>query len=488
MAPIDFTKIYTPQPRQQLLHATQARQILYGGAAGGGKSMAMRWDAISFCLANPGLNAIIFRRTLPELRANHIRFLRTDIPPEVGQWKESEKLMSFFNGSQLVCGYAENEMDIEKYQGQELHYVGIEEAGQFTPYQISYLRGRNRIGNWVPSQPEFLPRLVMTANPGGVSHAWLKEHFIDPAPPETLFLDDTMIDPDDPDDKGWPTIFIPATMHDNAYIDKGYGGQFAGLPEELQRALREGDWDVAVGAFFSDTWRREKHVLKPFTIPGDWMRFMSYDHGSAHPFCVHWWAVAPEDYETPDGQIIPASSMVCYREWYGATKNNKGLKLTAEQIAAGIKEMQGSDRMTYGVADPSVWKFDGGPSIGERLARSGVAFRRADNSRIAGWDQVRRRLRINEADGRPRMFFFNTCTAVIRTLPVIPHDKRRIEDIDTRSEDHAADSVRYAAMSRPFTKTGEEKVDEVSKAWTVAGWAKETRRRAGKSTRINVRI
>jgi hypothetical protein len=84
-----------------------------------------------------------------------------------------------------------------------------------------------------------------------------------------------------------------------------------------------------------------------------------------------------------------------------------------------------------------------------------VSFRRADNARIAragamgGWDQVRQRLN-GDDDGRAMLFFFANCHHVIRTLPVLQHDETKVEDLMTDSEDHAADEVRYACMSRPW--------------------------------------
>jgi hypothetical protein len=131
--------------------------------------------------------------------------------------------------------------------------------------------------------------------------------------------------------------------------------------------------------------------------------------------------------------------------------------MTAEEVGSGIRARERGEKINFGVGDPSIWKFDGGPSIGERLGKLGVRFRRADNSRVAGWDQVRQRL-IGD-DGVPMMYFFKDCIDTIRTLPVLTHDKHRMEDINTTEEDHAADEIRYACMSRPFTRKAPE-IDE----------------------------
>jgi hypothetical protein len=89
------------------------------------------------------------------------------------------------------------------------------------------------------------------------------------------------------------------------------------------------------------------------------------------------------------------------------------------------------------------------------MARSKVGFAPADNTRVpqrgamSGWNQVRQRLR-GDVDGRAMMVFFSTCKDSIRTLPVLQHDHDRPEDVDTESEDHAPDEIRYACNSRPF--------------------------------------
>jgi hypothetical protein len=231
-----------------------------------------------------------------------------------------------------------------------------------------------------------------------------------------------------------------------------------------RKAWLEGDWNIVAGAFF-DCWRPEM-VLKPFTIPKDWIRFRSGDWGSARPYSFQWWAVVQDAFEYRD-QVLPRGAMVCYRELYGAKdrKNqpNIGTKEDAESVGARIIALEDGEKIAYGVLDPAAFASDGGPSIAERLfkgSNSKVMFRRADNSRVAargaigGWDQMRSRM-IGE-DGKPMLYFFDTCIDSIRTIPLLQHDADRLEDVDTDMEDHAGDSVRYACMSRPYRKQIEE--------------------------------
>lgn len=467
MSSIDISEVlqYWPQPRQQKFHDSDATQILFGGAVGGGKSCALRAASIYDCLMNPGCQAYIFRRTYRELEDNHIRYIRS-LPRELGAWVESRKKFEFVNGSALVCGFAETEGEVNKYQGAEIHKLAIDEAGNFTPFQLAFLLGRNRTGGWTPKQKGRFPRAELTANPGGTSHNFLKGKFIDPAPPETEFYDASTIDPKTQGHKGRLTVYIPSKMDDNKYLDAGYGGQLNDLPPELAKALRDGDWDVVVGSFFGSLWSRERHVIPPFQPPEHWLRWGGYDHGSASPFAMLWLTMASEDYVTDEDRLIPKGAAVVYREWYGATSAHRGLKMIAEEIADGIRAREDEEEnVAFRVMDPSAFKIDSGPSIAERFLRRGVAFRRADNVRIAGWQEIMSRLRGD--DGLPMLYVFDTCTNLIRTLPVLTHDSVRLEDINTREEDHAADALRYALMARPYRKNKPKHAEDPWRPQTI---------------------
>lgn len=255
-------------------------------------------------------------------------------------------------------------------------------------------------------------------------------------------------------------MFIPSRLSDNKYLlhtDYAANLYQVGSPA-LVDAWLNGDWSIIEGAFFN-CWSGLKHVIPPFEIPDDWLRFRSADWGSAKPFSVNWWAVVGDDYILNDGsRVLPRGALVQYREWYGmkAGQPNVGLKLTAEDVAAGIRAREYKDKIRYGVLDPAAFTQDGGPSIAERMANPPhrVLFQRADNKRVAragalgGWDMLRKRL--EGLDGVPHIYFFSTCEHSIRTLPALQHDPDRPEDVDTEGEDHAPDSIRYGVMSRPW--------------------------------------
>lgn len=357
--------------------------------------------------------------------------------PLGAKFHEQDKMWRFPNGARLRFAYLERDSDAEAYQGHSYTRVYVEEIGNFpTPAPILKLMATLRSGAGVPVG------FRATGNPGGPGHQWVRARYIDPFPLGMRIIKDEA--------SGLERVYIPSRVGDNAYLGEDYVSRLkASGSSQLVRAWLDGDWSVVEGAFFGDVWSSEKHVVRPFEIPSEWMRFRSMDWGSAAPFSVGWWAVASDDHEG-----IPRGALVRYREWYGASSPNVGLKLTAEEVAAGIVERERGETIAYGVLDPSAFRQDGGPSIAERMSNHKVLFRPADNARVArlgalgGWDQLRARLK---GDGeRPGVFFFSTCVDTIRTLPALQHDPNRPEDVDTDSEDHAADDVRYACLSRPW--------------------------------------
>jgi hypothetical protein len=299
-------------------------------------------------------------------------------------------------------------------------------------------------------------RIRSAGNPGGPGHLWVKSYFIDPAPTGRELITDPETEIE--------RIFIPSRLIDNAILvanDPTYDKRLLAMGGHMARALRDGDWNIIEGAFF-DRWNMERNVCRPFKVPAHWTRFRAYDHGTAKPFSVGWWAIASEGFVavTPGHQrlVIPRGAIVRYREWYGSTgEPDVGLKLTAEQIADGIVQREKGDKLAYGVADPAIFSNHGGPSIAERMFKRGVNQRRADNKRVpkkgamSGWDQMRSR--IDGDDAGPQLVVFSTCHDFLRTVPVMQHDADNAEDIDTKMEDHVADEARYACMSRPYVRS-----------------------------------
>lgn len=424
-------------------------EVFFGGARGGGKTDGMLGEFIRHA-ADHGENAIglMIRRELTQLIETMER-AKAIYTPLGAKFHEQQKMWRFPNGARLRFAYLERDADADGYQGHSYTRVYVEELGTFpSPVPIFKLMATLRSGAGVPCG------FRATGNPGGPGHLWVKARYIDPAPDGWTVLNEQFQNPWTKKTISRERIYIPSRVTDNQYLGDEYVAnlQMAGS-KQLVQAWLQGDWDIIDGAFF-DGWQHHKHVLTPFPIPADWLRFRSMDWGYATPFSVGWWAVAGDDHYAGD-VLIPRGALVRYREWYGATAPNVGLRITAEQVAEGIAALEKGESISYGVIDPAAYQHTSGPSIAEKMFNSGVSFRRADNTRVSpdkgklgGWDAVRARLR---GDGdTPMLFVFNTCRDFIRTLPVLQHDRDRPEDLDTDQEDHAADDCRYACLSRPW--------------------------------------
>jgi hypothetical protein len=451
-------------PKQLLAFESRATETLYGGAAGGGKSFLMRLSAIAWAMAIPGLQVYLFRRTRDDLAKNHMegptgfRALLAQFVSD-GRCEIVEDEIRLETGARIYLCHCKDEKDIYKYQGAEMHVLLIDELTHFTETMYRFLRNRVRMaGITLPRGYEgCFPRILCGANPGHIGHLWVKQTFIDGRIPYAIERTPKR-------EGGMLRQFIPARLEDNPSLsedDPGYEDRLEGLgSRELVNAMRWGDWDVMAGAFL-DCWSARRHVIDPEPLPPHWPRLRSADWGSASPYSVGWWAVASEPYKTAGGIWLPRGCLVRYRELYGMQpgRPNVGLKQPAETVGALLWQLERNDpKLAYGVLDPSCFRSDGGPTIAQRLtAGSGgnIFFRPADNTRVpgrgamGGWDQLRARL-VGDADGRAMMVVFSTCRDTIRTLPALQHDPARPEDVDTNGEDHAADDIRYACMSRPW--------------------------------------
>jgi hypothetical protein len=443
--------VWAPQPGPQ--HAfikCPVFEVVYGGARGGGKTDAALGDFANHA-KRYGDNAkgLFVRRTRVALEPT-IERAKQLYRPLGADWQEQKSRFVWPSGAILYFRYLDRDQDADAYQGHDYTRVYVEELTQFPdPKPVDKLKATLRSAAGVPTG------FRATCNPGGPGHTWVKSKYIDPGP--WKIVTETFTNPFDGSEVERSRVFIPAKLSDNPKllgVDPGYvGNLYLAGSENLVKAWLEGDWNVIEGAFF-DKWSTARNVVKPLALPADWIRFRSMDWGSARPFSVGWWAVAGDNHKT-DTIMIPRGAIVRYREWYGSTgKANEGLKLTAGEVAAGIKQREQGDTIAYGVLDPSAFAEDGGPSIAERMRLAGVNFRPADNKRVpqagamGGWDQMRARI-AGTADG-PGLVVFDTCRDFIRTVPVLQHDPNRPEDLDTNGEDHAADEARYACMSRPF--------------------------------------
>ena len=406
-------------PQEDFLAAGET-DVLYGGAAGGGKSYAMLVDPLRFAhrAAHRGL---IIRRSMPELREliDKSRELYPKAFPGC-KYKEVEKLWNFPSGAKIEFGFLERDADVYRYQGQAYSWIGFDEITHLpTEFAWNYLASRLRT-----TDSEIQTYMRCTANPGGAGATWVKKRYIDPAPSYESFIGAD----------GLTRKFIPARLQDNPFLatDGRYEQMLKALPPTQRQQLLDGNWDVSEGAAFTE-FVPQLHVITPFEIPVHWERIKGIDYGYASESACIWGAVDPSD-----------GTLIIYRELY-----RKGLLGT--DLADLITNMELTDPFSVpGVLDTACWSRTGttGPTIGETLIRAGHKLRRADKNRIQGKIQIHEYLKVMQS-GRPRIQIFNTCPNLIRELQSIPLDKKNPEDVDTHAPDHAYDALRYLIMSRP---------------------------------------
>ena len=450
MAPAEFNVeaaqdvVFKPNPGPQTMFlAASEREVLYGGAAGGGKSYAMLADPLHG-LNNPNFSGLLVRHTTEELR-ELIQKSQELYPRAIPGIKWSERKSSWISprGGRLWMSYLDKDMDVTRYQGQAFNWIGFDELTQWpTPFAWDYMRSRLRSAH----SAELGLYMRATTNPGGAGHAWVKKMFIDPAPYGQAFwatnieTGEEIRFPAGHSKAGQPLFkrrFIPASLFDNPYLAEtgDYEAMLLSMPEHQRKQLLEGNWDVNEGAAFPE-FSRAVHVTEPFDIPQQWVKFRACDYGYGSYTGVVWFAVAPDE------------QLIIYRELYCS-------KVTATDLADMILEAEANDGgIRYGVLDSSLWhkRGDTGPSLAEQMNMKGCRWRPSDRSRgsrVAGKNEIHRRLQIDEYTEKPRMVIFSTCTHTLAQLPTIPLDRRNPEDVDTNAEDHLYDAIRYGVMTRP---------------------------------------
>lgn len=411
-----------PNPKQQLFFEATSRHIAYGGARGGGKSWSMRRKFILLALNYPALRILLLRRTLPELRENHVLPMIAELYG-VATYKDSEKAFVFPNGSRIKLGYCDNEADVYQYQGQEYDVIGMEEATHFTETMRDFFITCNR-----STRTDFKPRMYYTSNPGNVGHAWFKRLFVDREYRGK--------------EKAEDYVFIPAQVYDNTILMENnpeYVEALENLPEEMRKAHLYGDWNVFAGQYFTE-FRRDIHVIEPFEIPQHWNRYMVLDYGLDMLAC-YWIAV-----DTQNNSIV-------YKELYESD-------LIIADACKRIKEVNGNDKVKIQYAPPDLWnrRQDTGKSAFNIFAENGIVLVKSKNDRVNGWYALKDYLKVieqkdeqtGELKQTSRLKIFSDCKNLIRTLPQLQHDDKNLNDVAKEPHEltHAPDAIRYYCSMR----------------------------------------
>lgn len=434
---------YECTARQEAFIQTDADEVLYGGAAGGGKTFGQFLDTVIYAGRYPGSKQIIFRRTYPELERSIIRTFQAELPEGLFNYNASKHSGLFNNGSLVDFGYIDNEKDLKKYQSAEYDVIRFDELTHFTEEMYVYMMSRLR------GTTPFPRAIKSSTNPGGVGHSWVKQRFIDSMPPDqkTDFFDETgaFIG---------SRVFLPAKVQDNVYLmeqDPGYIRKLKNLNPREQKALLYGDWDLVEGRFF-DEFDRTIHTIRPFfrpeEKPEDWEYYIAIDYG-LDMLAALLMGVAP-------GNKYYAIDEVYEGEQH-PERGHKGL--IASEAAEMVKKLGKGYPIRAVFAPPDLWgkSKDTGRSIAEIFYRQGVTLTKVDNNRVMGWMAVKEALhpRPDEQGAvTADLLLFDGCRHLIRTLSSIEVDPRNPNDAAKEPHEltHAPDALRYFFAGRPRGK------------------------------------
>lgn len=399
--------------KQNAFITARTTEVLFGGAAGGGKSYGQVVDAFLFAMRYAGSKQLILRRTFADLDKSIIRTVLGLYPRELFRYNSSTHTGRFPNGSIIDFGYLAHENDVYQYQSAEYDVIRFDELTHFTKSQYTYLISRVRGANSFPKQ------IKSSTNPGGVGHIWVKERFIEPAPPNTEFVGED----------GQTRIFIPSLLIDNHFLterDPEYKNRLLALSESEQKALLYGDWNIFEGQYF-DEFREDVHVCEPFKIPKEWRRYRAYDYGLDRLACL-WFA------------IDSMRNVYVYREYCESN-------LTIADAAKAMLERTPEDEEIYlTLAPPDMWgrSQESGRSRADMFYENGLTITKSSNDREAGWLSIKELMR-KDANGEVRIHIFSNCRELIKCLPALIRDEKKPTDCATEPHEitHAPDALRY---------------------------------------------
>lgn len=414
--------VYVPLPKQVEFMETSARRVLFGGAAGGSKSHALRWHGHLSALGTGQFRVLLLRRTFRDLERTHMREAEVEAPQVGGQFLKSDKLVRYPNGSLLEFGHCEDGSAVAQYLSAEYDLILFDELVTFEREAFLMIASRART-----RKPGVTPRVMAGTNPGGPQAHWVRR----------LFIDQDVDRDEFPNYRPEDYVYVPSKLEDNPYLNEDYEQGLLDLPPELRKAYRDGDWDIFPGQYFPE-WRRKTHVAGAhMDCPPDVPRVRAVDWGFVKPGWCGWFVLLP------DGRVYLEDEYVFSR-------------VVASEVAREIdrRTKERGVKIRYTVGDTAMWTPDSqtGESLAETFARFGVPMVQADKDRLNGWNRVRHWLR-DAPDGVPWLTSSPACAYFNRTIPALVSDDHKPEDVDTDGEDHAGDALRYFCMSRPMPGT-----------------------------------
>lgn len=398
----------------------------------GGKSYLLRWAALSYLIYIYGKTGIrnvpvgLFSEDYPTLKDRQIARIKREFPNWLGELKETKDegfaffLKDDYGGGRILL---RNLDDPSKYMSSEFAGIFVEELTRNEEQTFEDLRNRLRY----PGITEV--KFMGATNPGGVGHGWVRRYFVD----------------QNSDDKEQERFFyVHANVYDNEFVPKDYIKQLEALPELKRKAYLEGSWDIFAGQYFS-TWRAALHTVPSFMPSKQAVIVGGLDWGRVDNFSFHLTEIRRVEY---NGTHFFRSRV--FMETYGTEKTvDEWSRIILEQMRFYNLTL---DNVSWVRADTQLWNkgLDGRSlDIYSQFVQANEGWRilkMANKDRIGGWENLQRWLSL-APDGAPYLQFTANCKNAIRLIPQLVHDENKVEDVDQKGENDAADSVRYLHMN-----------------------------------------
>lgn len=417
----EIIEIYAnPQERQIAFFNSRAKYRLYWWQKWWWKSRAMRREVVNQALSWK-VRWLVLRRTTDEIQENMLQPMMLEIPWRIYKRHEKRWIMKFHNWSTVKFWYCRNLKDVLQYQWVEFDFICIEELTHRSEEEFRILMSSLR-----SSKKYVRPNFFWSTNP------WWKWHWR----VKRLRINRDFMSDEDPTEYD----FIAASIYDNEYLLKNnpeYLKSLLALPDKLRRAYLEGDRDVFAWQFFTE-FRRAIHVIETPFIPKEWIvkRIISLDYWFTNPSAVY--------RMTQDSQ----DQVIVYRELYCTWKTYKQLYLLAKALTWR------DEVIDFVVADPAV--------VNKKSETWWLTFKQTRKwFRVIPWKNNRSEWRslmrdyIHETASSVGLSlkFTSNCVNAIRTIPELVHDDLNVEDVNTKGDDHAGDSIRYWLLALWRKKT-----------------------------------
>ncbi len=487
--------VWRPLPGSQCIAIdSRCDHTLYEGARGPGKTLTQLMRFLRHVGKGYGQ---FWRGVIFDLEFDNLGGLVAESKKWFGRFDDNAKFYESTSaykwvwptGEELLFRHVKKISDYEGFHGHEFPYIGWNELTKHATDKLynkfmSVNRSsfdpikdtpKDKKGNYLTSDGKPLPPIPLevfsTTNPSGPGHNWVKRRFISCCPRGQVVKTEVEIFNPQTQQNEIVTrtqVAIFGSYRENKYLPPGYIAELESIKDpNLRKAWLYGDWDITAGGAIDDLWKSHIHVVPRFVVPLGWRIDRSFDNGSSHPFSVGWWAEA----DGTEALIILSDgtqftfcpqpgSLIQIFEWYGGEiGTNTGLKMSATKIAEGIIEREVSlmaNGWVYsqpwpGPADNSISNIidDDLDTIEKLMSKKGVRWVKSDKSagsRIIGLQLIRDRLEASINGEGPAIYFMINCKASIELLPTLPRDEKKIDDVDTNSEDHCYDMVRYRCL------------------------------------------